>query len=155
MTELIISGSLAVLVLGFIVVRAWKIHTFTPVNSVIAKTIQEAKEIDGYWPGKPGYSFTQADKQAAFKRSRGRCERKHCRARTFFGNADEPGEHLKAIALGYIRGVGGHRVPKSHGGGKEKLGPIWLCDKCNSSESDDINEFVIAEVKREGKKIFI
>lgn len=146
---------IAALVVTYICVRAYRLHTFVKIDSVIAKSIEEAQNADGYWPGKPGWSFSQTEKKDAYDRARGRCERRNCRARTFFGNADEPGEHLRALTLGYLRGVAGHRVPKSHGGGKEKRGPIWLCDFHNSTESDDINEFVLNEVRREGKKIFI
>lgn len=153
--ELAIGGTIAALLLGFIYVKSRQLHTFVKIDSVIAKSLEEAQNADGYWPGKPGWSFSQADKKAAYERARGRCERRDCRARTFFGNADEPGEHLRALTLGYLRGVGGHRVPKSHGGGREKRGPIWLCDDCNSRESNEINEYVLAEVRREGKKIYV
>lgn len=155
------------LVGGGLFIYTRRIHVFTPANSVVAKTLQEAKNADGYWLGKPGWDFSRAEKMASFKRAKRRsgvlsvvnkdyakCERSSCRAWTFYGNADKPGEHLRALTLGYRRGVGGHRVPKSHGGGREKRGPIWLCDTCNSKESNEINEYVIAEVRREGKKIF-
>lgn len=155
MTELYIGGPIAALFLGFVWIISRRLHAFVKSDGVIAISLEETQDTDGYWPGKEGYAFTQAEKKEAYERARGRCERRHCRARTFFGNADEPGEHLRALALGYQRGVGGHRVPKSHGGGREKRGPVWLCDDCNSRESNEINEYVLAEVRREGKKIYV
>lgn len=154
MIAFVVGMPIATAFLLFLWTRHGELLAYYDLQKVKASTIEEAKKCNGYWRGKPGREFTLNEKWRAYKRAKHRCERAKCRRLTNFGDANETGERLKEF-VGAIDGHGGHRVPQIYGGGREKAGAIWLCAKCNLGENDEINEHVLREVRREGKKIYV
>lgn len=154
MTAFVIGVPLAATFLLFLWTRSQELLRYYDLQSVKVRTLDEAKKCNGYWRGKPGREFTLDEKRRAYERSGHRCQRAKCGRRTTFGDDNTTGEKLKQI-VGASDGHAGHRVPKVYGGGREKAGAIWLCAKCNLGENDEINEHVLREVRREGKKIYV
>lgn len=154
MTAFVIGAPIAAFILLFIWKSSQELLRYYDLQSVKARTLDEAKKRDGYWRGKRGREFTLDEKRRAYERARHRCERAKCGARTTFGDDNETSEKFNQLA-GARDGHAGHRVPRVYGGGFEKAGAIWLCADCNLGESDEINDHVLREVRREGKKIYV
>lgn len=155
MIYFVFGAPIATAFLLYLITQARDRLDYYNLEKVKARTLDEAKKCDGYWPGKPGRKFSLDEKRRAYERANHRCQRARCGKLTTFGDDNERGEKWKQALIGADDGHAGHRVPFKYGGGKENAGAIWLCADCNLRESDEINEYVLRDVRREGKKIYV
>ena len=151
MTELIISGSLAVLVLGFIIVYARKELARYSSASVIVTDRRKAT----YFPGKQGEKVPPALADEIYERDDYRCQYPGCTERVYKGIANTRTEHIQGLAGAEPGNINHRFIPFYYGGPAIPENLEVMCQAHNIKRGKKIPRASFRWLAERGETIFL